>query len=157
DLFASDTDNNGNLRRQINYAPLEGGSYVVPQLDDYTNDGLNRVSSITEAQMDSDGQWTLNVASQSFSYDRYGNRQIAGATGGVNKYNPSYNQTTNRIDGLGYDAAGNITLDPLTGGTMTYDAENRLLSATSGGGGSYVYNADGKRVKRITGGQETWQ
>src|SRR5262245_62671420 len=39
---------------------------------------------------------------------------------------------------------------------MTYDAENWLLTATSGGGGSYVYNADGKRVRRITAGQETW-
>ena len=38
---------------------------------------------------------------------------------------------------------------------MTYDAENRLVTATSGG--SYTYNADGKRVKRTSGGQETWQ
>ena len=156
DKFANDTDNNGNLRRQINWVQLAGGGYVIPQRDDYTYDTLNRISSFTEAQMNSSGQWTLNVASQSFSYDRFGNRQITGASGGVNNYNPSYDQASNRINGLGYDAAGNITLDPLTGGTMTYDAENRLLTATSGGGGSYVYNSGGKRVRRITAGQETW-
>ncbi len=158
DKFANDTDNNGNLRRQINWVPLAGGGHVIPQRDDYIYDALNRVSSFTEAQMNSGGQWTLNVASQSFSYDRYGNRQITSASGGVSNYNPTYDTTNNnnRIVGLGYDAAGSITSDPLTGGTMTYDAENRLLTATSGGGGNYVYNADGKRVRRITAGQEIW-
>ena len=106
--------------------------------------------------MNSGGQWTLNVASQSFGYDRYGNRQITGASGGVSNYNPVYDQATNRINGLSYDAAGDITFDLLTGVTMTYDAENRLLTATNGGGGSYTYDADGRRVKWITGGQETW-
>ena len=156
DKFANSTDNNGNLRRQINYVPLAVGGHVIPQRDDYTYDALNRVSTFTEIQMNSSGQWTPTVASQDFSYDRYGNRKITSATGIDNNYNPNYILSTNRIDGLGYDAAGNITSDPLTGGTMTYDAENRLLTATSGGGGSYVYNADGKRVRRITGGQETW-
>jgi RHS repeat-associated protein len=158
DMFANDTDNNGNLRRQINYAPIAGGGYVIPQRDDYAYDALNRVSSFTEAQLNSSGQWTFNVASQNFSYDRFGNRKITGATGGVNNYNPTYDTTfhSNRIVGLGYDAAGNITFDPMTGGTMTYDAENRLLTSTNGSGGSYTYGADGQRVRRITGGQETW-
>src|SRR6266542_3471458 len=160
DIFANDTDNNGNLLRQTNFVPLAGGGYVIPQRDDYTYDALNRVSSFTEAQMNSGGQWTLNVASQNFSYDRFGNRQITSATGGVNNYNPTYDTTNNnnRIVGLGYDAAGNITSDPMTGGLMTYDPENRMLTATNGGlSGSYTYDADGRRVKRITGGVETWQ
>jgi len=158
DMFADDTDNNGNLRRQINYVPLAGGGHVIPQRDDYTYDALNRIGSFTEAQMNSGGQWTLNVASQNFSYDRFGNRKITGASGGVNNYNPTYDTTNNnnRIVGLGYDATGNITFDPLTGGTMTYDAENRLLTATNGSGGGYTYDADSKRVRRISGGQETW-
>ena len=160
DKFANDTDNNGNLRRQINWVPLAGGGHVIPQRDDYTYDALNRVSSFTEVQMNSGGQWTPTVASQNFSYDRFGNRQITGASGGVSNYNPTYDTTNNnnRIVGLGYDAAGNITFDPhpLSGGTMTYDAEGRLRTATSGGGGNYVYNADGKRVRRITAGGETW-
>src|SRR6266508_304641 len=159
DIFANDTDNNGNLLRQTNFVPLAGGGYVIPQRDDYTYDALNRVSSFTEAQMNSGGQWTLNVASQNFSYDRFGNRQITSATGGVNNYNPTYDTTNNnnRVVGLGYDAAGNITSDPMTGGLMTYDPGNRMLTATNGGlSGSYTYNADGRRVRRITGGGETW-
>jgi len=39
---------------------------------------------------------------------------------------------------------------------MTYDAENRLLTATAGGGGIYAYNAGGKRTRRTAGAQETW-
>jgi RHS repeat-associated protein len=78
----------------------------------------------------------------------------------VNNYNPTYDTTnnTNRIMGLGYDAAGNITSDPMTGGLMTYDPENRMLTATKGGvSSSYTYNADGRRVRRIIGVLETWQ
>jgi RHS repeat-associated protein len=158
DKFANDTDNNGNLRRQITWVPLAGGGHVIPQRDDYTYDALNRIGSFTEAQMNSGGQWTLNVASQNFSYDRFGNRNITGASGGVNNYNPTYDQATNRSNWQGYDMAGNVTIDPPLGeGMMTYDAENRMLTAASGGAGIYVYNADGKRVSRPTaGGQETW-
>jgi hypothetical protein len=96
------------LRRQLNYLPLAGGGPVIPQRDDYTYDALNRIGSFTEAQMNSSGKWTLNVASQNFSYDRFGNRKITGASGGVNNYNPTYDTTNNnnRIIGRGYDAAG---------------------------------------------------
>jgi RHS repeat-associated protein len=154
--FANDTDNNGNLRRQDHYVPLEGGGSVIPQRDDYTYDALNRISSFTEIQMNSSGQWTPTVAEQNFSYDPYGNRRITGAIGEVSNYNPGYDLSTNRINGLGYDAAGNIISDPNSGETMTYDAENRLRTATKGGGGNYFYNADGKRVRRITSEGETW-
>jgi len=154
--FANDTDNNGNLRRQITWVPLAGGGHVHPQHDDYTYDALNRVSSFTEAQMNSGGQWTLNVASQNHSYDRYGNRWITSATGVVSNYNPTYDTGRNRIVGPGYDQNGNITSDLLTGGTMIYDAENRLVTASAGGGGTYTYDANGKRTRRTVGGLETW-
>ena len=157
DYFANDTDNNGNLRRQINWVPLAGGGVVSPQCDDYYYDALNRISSFTEAQMISGGQWTF-VASQNFSYDRWGNRKITSATGGVNNYNPTYDPTynTNRIVGLGYDEAGNITSDPMTGGLMVYDGENRMLTATNGGLiSSFTYDADGNRVRKIVGALET--
>jgi hypothetical protein len=45
----TNTDNNGNLLRQVNYVPLSRGGNVIPQLDDYTYDALNRVGSMTEA------------------------------------------------------------------------------------------------------------
>src|SRR5262245_35139443 len=155
-LFADDPTNNGNLVVQITYVPTSGGGIVVPQGDAYYYDALNRITSVNESQVDANNTPIYNVYTQNFSYDRWGNRQITSATGGVNNYNPVYYQATNQIVGLGYDAAGNITYDPLNGGTMTYDPENRLLTASNGAGGSYTYDADGKRVKRITGGQETW-
>jgi YD repeat-containing protein len=144
--FANDPTNNGNLVRQEHYVPTAGGGEVIPQVDNYTYDALNRISSVVEP----------NVFTQTYGYDQYGNRRITSATGGVNNYNPTYDLGSNRIIGLSYDAAGNITSDMLTGGTMTYDAENRLLTATAGGGASYTYDANGKRTRRMVSGQATW-
>jgi RHS repeat-associated protein len=146
DPLANDSTNNGNMVRQEHYVPLAAGGEVIPQADNYSYDALNRISSAVEP----------NVFTQNYGYDRWGNRRITSATGGINNYNPTYDAASNRIMSLGYDAAGNITSDPLTGGTMTYDAENHLLTAAAGGGASYTYNADGKRTRRIVGGQETW-
>jgi RHS repeat-associated protein len=57
---------------------------------------------------------------------------------------------------MSYDAAGNQINDG--SGQRTYDAENRMLTATNGVvGSSYTYDADGNRVRRIVGGVETWQ
>ena len=144
DPLANDPTNNGNLVKQMHYVPLAGGGEVVPQADTYTYDALNRISGVVEP----------NVFTQTYGYDPWGNRRITGATGGVNNYNPTYDSGSNRIVGLGYDQAGNITSDVLTGGTMTYDAESRLLTASSGG--TYTYDANGKRTRRTAGGQETW-
>jgi RHS repeat-associated protein len=81
DLFASDTDNNGNLRRQTNFVPLASGGYVIPQLDDYTYDPLNRIATIREQQRNENGQWSES-ASQAYSYDQWGNRTLNLSGGG---------------------------------------------------------------------------
>ncbi len=147
DPFRNDLTNNGNLLKQEHYVPTAGGGEVVPQRDDYTYDALNRISSVVEP----------NGYTQNFAYDQWGNRRVTSATGvGISNYNPTYDTSKNRINGLTYDAAGNITNDVNTGGTMTYDAENRLLTATAGGGGSYTYDADGRRTRRTAAGQTTW-
>jgi RHS repeat-associated protein len=98
------------------------------------------------------------------SWDKAGkvsNSPLAGAGPPINNRVYTVDATTNRltsVNGLamGYDAAGNLTSDSMTGGIMTFDADNRLLTATNGGGGNYTYDGDGKRVKRITAGQEWW-
>jgi RHS repeat-associated protein len=154
--FADDTDNNGNVRRSLHYVPLNDAntSSVIPQLADYTYDSLDRVSSFTEAQHNGSA-WTLGVDGQNFSYDQYGNRKITSAIGGVNGYNPTYTVSNNKIVGMTYDSAGNITNDGVR--TMTYDAENRMVAATSAGGtGTYAYDGEGKRVKRATSTQSWW-
>ena len=57
----------------------------------------------------------------------------------------TFNGGTNRVDGAGYDGAGNYT-----SGGYGYDAENRLVTAP--GGYSYVYDAEGHRVaKKLSG------
>ncbi len=56
---------------------------------------------------------------------------------------------------LSYDANGNMETG-LNFKTMTYDGENRPLSATNNGSTtSYVYGADGTRIKRVEGGNTT--
>ncbi|HWW75169.1 MAG TPA: RHS repeat-associated core domain-containing protein, partial [Pyrinomonadaceae bacterium] len=61
-----------------------------------------------------------------------------------------------------YDPVGNLAYDNYTGaGTRTYDAENRMVSAQTGGSqsASYTYDADGRRVRRNdgAGSGEVWQ
>jgi YD repeat-containing protein len=59
----------------------------------------------------------------------------------------------NQISNSGFvdDAAGNLTADGLL--TMTYDAENRMVSVNGGGGSNpeYTYDADGKRIRKKLG------
>lgn len=168
--FANSADNNGNVLRQINYVPLAGGGYVIPQLDDYGYDGLNRITSITEAQQNSGGGWTYNATSQTFTYDRWGNRlSVAGYN--AQSWNATEASLTNRLklpsgtscsgtkNGLCYDAAGNLIFDNQLGsaGDRTYDAEGRIITAVGGGLNKYVYDADGKRVRRQVGAQQFWQ
>ncbi len=58
---------------------------------------------------------------------------------------------------LRYDQAGNLVWDEYTNPSnpareFSYDAENRIVSVKSGSGAElarYVYDADGRRVRRI--------
>lgn len=61
--------------------------------------------------------------------------------------------TNNQWTSAGYDAAGDATTIPGTSSTtLTYDAENRVSTANAGGAGTitYVYDAQGRRVQKIT-------
>jgi RHS repeat-associated protein len=54
-----------------------------------------------------------------------------------------------------YDAAGNQTYDGV--GTHYYDTENRMTKALQGSSNNYYfYDANGKRVRRILNGSQTW-
>ena len=162
--FADSTDDNGNLLRQINYVPLSSSSYVIPQLDTYTYDSLNRVQAVSELQQNSSGQQT-SVFTQTFAYDRWGNRTInlgATTTGipGVTRKSFGVDTATNRLNAIDtctpvYDAAGNQT-DDCTG-ARSYDVENHITKVTpTGQQHYYFYDANGKRVRRIVGGAQTW-
>lgn len=140
------------------------------QRDDYTYEALNRPPSVTEAQQSSSGTWTFGVTSQTFTYDRWGNR--TGVTGQTaQSWDTTEAAATNRLkltsgntctgtkNGLCYDAAGNLIFDNQlgSGGDRTYDAEGRIVTASGGGTNKYVYDADGKRVRRQVGSSQYWQ
>src|SRR4051794_21954097 len=103
----------------------------------YGYDDFNRLSSASKTG-----------ASYTYDYDRYGNRWhqngplafVAGFSSGNNRQDPS--------NGSSYDAAGNMTNDGL-GHSFTYDAENRIIQV---GTTSYVYDGEGRRIRRTAGG-----
>jgi RHS repeat-associated protein len=160
--FLNAADNNGNVTMQEHYVPSDEAisTYSIPLRDTYEYDSLNRIKQVDGNQRNTAGSWTL-VYGQGYVCDRWGNRTInSGTTWGTAIPNTVFtvNTADNRLNGLGYDLAGNVTNDTTTGsGARAYDAENRMTSAQGAGGTSYyVYDADGKRVRRITGGAETW-
>ena len=85
-------------------------------------------------------------------------------SGSENTINPEISGTNNRISGAGYryDSAGDLECDPShpCGASApfpayyTYDADNRLTTAGGGagsGGATYIYDGEGKRVKKLAG------
>lgn len=91
--------------------------------------------------------------SQEYIYDRFGNRtQVQG----TNAQNLNISTTNNRLTGSGYtyDPAGNLKSEP-NGRFYFYDAENRLIKASSDQAGNdiiaqYFYDASGQRIKKVT-------
>ncbi|HYE72446.1 MAG TPA: RHS repeat domain-containing protein, partial [Blastocatellia bacterium] len=163
-------DNNGNIYRMDHLMPSnEAATQWSASLDYYNYDSLNRITGIWENKQSNSVGETF-VYTQQYTYDRWGNRRInIGATtnlSGINRIDYKVNASTNQLkapndtgsgsDSIRYDAAGNQVFDnwsdPSATNTFerTYDAENRMK--TTGQVGSvtnrYVYNADGKRVKR---------
>ncbi len=164
------TNNNGNVRSQ---------TITVPGLaltQSYTYDDLNRLKSAAEAKQGStcptNSIGTTDCWKQTFSYDRYGNRRFnatqttdpAITPQNQNSTNPETSETTNKIlpAEYRYDAAGNLECDPLHPcgqaspypAYYKYDAENRIKEANGGaanGGSTYVYDGDGRRVKKLVG------
>jgi RHS repeat-associated protein len=143
--YAQNGGNNGQITSVAN--PGEPGQSV-----NYVYDALARLSTATSVGSSGYPQWGL-----SFAYDRYGNRTDQNQTiGGPPMNHVTFDPTKNRIStgGYGYDASGNMTGDG--NNTLVYDAENRVLSATNGAAsGTYTYDGNGLRVKKVSGGTTT--
>jgi len=88
---------------------------------------------------------TSGQATYTYDYDRYGNRWHQNGPWSTQL---SFSGNNNRMDSHSYDAAGNLVND----GThnYTYDAENRLTQVDAGATASYIYDADGRRVRKTT-------
>jgi RHS repeat-associated protein len=169
------TNNNGNLIQQTVYVPNnELNTSSTSWYQQYGYDSLNRLTQVHEYTGNTSIDWQ-----QQYAYDRYGNRSINGASTatwgtGINIMQMAVvaGTTTNRMYAPGetesnhptmnYDNAGNQTKDTYSAAAVTraYDAENRMTKETQAGSydaGTYGYDGDGRRVKRLVGATETWQ
>jgi RHS repeat-associated protein len=121
----------------------------------YNFDSVYRLSTAITTGSANYPQWGL-----SWGYDRYGNRLNQTLTAGSG-YSGSVtvDATTNRIvqttgTTYAYDANGNMTNDNLN--TIAYDAENHAISSGGSlGSGSYTYDGNGLRVKKVSGSTTT--
>ena len=100
---------------------------------------------------------------QQFVYDRWGNRTIDynNTSSGIPRPQFSANANNNRLavpsgqtGTMTYDNSGNLTTDTYGAAAVTrvYDAENRMTQETQANSylaGSYSYDGDGHRVRRI--------
>jgi RHS repeat-associated protein/uncharacterized repeat protein (TIGR01451 family) len=85
-----------------------------------------------------------------YTYDVVGNRLTRASTvGGVPSATSTYD-ANNRLSSDTYDANGNTIVS--AGNTYTYDFENRLKTL-NGGEVSLVYDGDGERVAKTSGGR----
>jgi RHS repeat-associated protein len=127
----------------------------------FNYDALNRLTSAQNAGTDCSLK-TLNSNQtkfwgNSYNYDAWGNllqkavTKCSAETLSVTAF------ANNQLSGYGYDAAGNMTSDPTDGiSSATYDAENRIATATKNGvTTAYTYDAEGNRVEKSNGSTGT--
>lgn len=155
------TNNNGSMREQKVTVPTVGSNSGFTAVQAYTYDDLNRLTSATET-VSSSQTWK-----QTFTYDRYGNRRFD--TSGSNTTtlgscsaavcNPTISTSNNQISqsGYDYDENGNLTVDG-AGNQFFYDAENHqkeVMDSNDNSLGTYQYDGDGRRVKKVAGSETT--
>ena len=151
--------NNGNVASQTIWT---GGTQLETQ--SYSYDELNRLKTAVA------GGWR-----QTYVFDRYGNRALLSGTvngnyvpdqpGAAQVATDSSAQVeaqfvSNRWSGATVDPAGNGNVtQPATGAfpQLTYDGENRIVSAVTGPGGtmSFGYDGEGRRVTKTVGAVTT--
>jgi len=120
---------------QISGNRLSWQCETVMGCHDYPHDDLDRLH-VNES---------FGTVNGTYSYDRYGNRWQQTSPQGGPAPSYSFDTATNRINGLGYDAAGNMTNDGFH--SYTYDAEGKVLQVDGGSTGQYVYDALDHRVR----------
>ena len=144
--------NNGNVQWQKITVPTVGSTPGFVATQNYTYDALNRLQSAEETTPGQAG-WK-----QTFTYDRYGNRQfdmgnttIPDGSCQTAVCNPTVDPNTNKLVGYTFDNAGNTKVDA-QGRIFTYDAENKqteVKNSSTVSLGQYTYDGDGKRVKKF--------
>jgi len=150
---------NGNIARQYWGGAGEDVNNLSKRYD-YSYDKLNRLTS---------GVATNGLYEQGIGYDKNGNITSLSRNlpqNGIN--NASYNYhyenggTSNRlqnVDGLtgtyGYDANGNVSYDARNGVNIGYNFLNLPRSITGNQNLSYVYDATGRKLRKVSGNVTT--
>jgi RHS repeat-associated protein len=160
------TQNNGNVKRQVITVPTISTSTGFTVTQHYQYDPLNRLLDSQEVSGDS-ASWQSSgyLWQQRFTFDQYGNRQVdtGNTTAAFIGPNPSIDPLNNRIsprtgESYEYDAVGNLTKGQ-GGETLTYNAENKLVQYAGGasqiGGADYVYDGEGRRIKKVRPSETT--
>jgi RHS repeat-associated protein len=102
----------------------------------YQYDSLNRLTSAAGSG------W-----SDAYGFDSFGNLASKMPTGPAPTLSQAANSATNEIVGQSYDLNGNQLTAPGVTGSVTYDAENRMVAAP---GVQYAYDSRNKRVWSAT-------
>src|SRR3984893_7542930 len=137
-LFSYDSVSN---RKWVKRDGANGDVFGYDANDQATSILLNVVNPDTTAP----GNQTIN-------YDANGNRTTFSAYGPTDTYTTNnLNQYTARnASSATYDTKGNLTIG-VDGSSNTYDAQNRLLSATKSGTTSFKYDGLNRQISRTVG------
>jgi RHS repeat-associated protein len=147
-------DNYPNLQNdwEYRYSPSANNGRIEQMKDGMSGEEVNYQYDSLQRLINSETtgtEWGL-----SFGFDGWGNRTSQSVTKGSGPTSSlSFNGLTNRVAtaGFGYDSNGNMTTMPGAAG-LTYDSENRLLTANAE---QYWYGPDNKRVwLKKSGGEE---
>ena len=154
--------NDGLIQCIVDNTPTQNKGYAGRTVA-YTYDALGRISTALTAGTPQFAQWGML-----WTYDQYGNRLNQTVTAGSAPSNfltfattppppanPPGGAYTNRPDGYSFDASGNMLSDGEN--TLSYDAENCLISSANGDAGTSTYTCDshGVRVLKALQGSTT--
>ncbi|WP_343423972.1 hypothetical protein [Candidatus Amarolinea dominans] len=140
-------DDDGNIQ-----AIADAAAYGGSQTQTFAYDTLDRLSTAQANGLTAYGGYTQ----RSYAYSNAGN--ITSFEGAALTYqNSAHKHAVTHIGGVQkywYDANGNATrrVNGSQDITLTYDAENRLTAMSGSVASSYVYDADGNRVKETISG-----
>jgi RHS repeat-associated protein len=141
--FSVGTADNGNVTAITN-------NRDTTRSQSFVYDSLNRISTAKTNSTSGATCWD-----EAFGYDPWGNLLTIGRISGYTCSNEELLNSSatpqNQVSGDTYDTAGNIIAIPSIA-TYTFNAENRL---TATAGVTYVYDGDGKRVQKASGGTAT--
>ena len=156
-------------RSWVKRSGIPGGKSANPRGDVFAYDAADQLIGVKFDALDPDTAPSAWTSQEGFGYDAAGNRQADGYSvngtqvesryyNGINPLNQYYliNGVTNPPF-ASYNAGGSLSYDPLTGLSLTYDAQEKPLTISKAGL-SISEKRDGRQrvVSRTTNGVTTF-